>query len=93
MEVPKKLRLRRKRYEKETGSQQAAGRGEDGTKLRELFNRQKDELKPFMGMYFDTFIKFRSVSYKTILYSNQTDFGKKWLHLFFYKKIIILEIQ
>lgn len=46
MEAPKKLTLRRNRYEKETGSQQAS-RGEDGTKLRESFNRQKDKLKPF----------------------------------------------
>lgn len=52
MEAPKKLTLRRNRYEKETGSQQAASRGENGTKLRESFNRQKDKLKPFMGMYF-----------------------------------------
>jgi len=70
MEVPKKLSLRRKRYEKETGSQQAASRGEDGTKLRKLFNRRKDKLKSFMRMYFDTFIKFRIVQNDTLLYSN-----------------------
>lgn len=80
MEAPKKLTLRRNRYEKETGSQQAASRGEDGTKLRESFNRQKDKLKLFMGMYFDTFIRFRSVSYKTVptmRYQPNFRFGKK----------------
>lgn len=86
MEVPKKLTLRRNRYEKGTGSQQAAYRGEDGTKLREPFNRQKDKLKPFMGMYFDTFIKFRSI-YKTapaMWYCEQIDFRKRMTALYTY---------